>query len=200
MAKRLKIIGLTGGIGMGKTTASQILKSMGFPVYHADKAVHALLGKNGAGVAPVARLFPTAFRRGAIDRKALSRIVFQDPASLKKLEAILHPKVRAAEKIFLKKARDRGASAAILEIPLLFETGGEARCDSTLCVSAPAGIQKARVLARPGMTEEKWRAIRARQMKDREKREKANYVIQTGRGLDVTRRSIEKAVAEILES
>lgn len=179
-ARRLFIIGLTGSIGMGKSTTAQILRKMGFPIYSADMAVHALLKKGGPAVAPVAKLFPESLKRGAINRKILGNSVFGKPQKLKNLEKIIHPLLRKSEKDFLKKAKYNNKIAAILEIPLLFETGADKRCDLSLCVTAPRAIQKARVLSRPHMSEERFRAILARQMPDAQKRKKADFVISTG--------------------
>lgn len=135
-----KIIGLTGSIGMGKSTAALILRDMGFPIYSADAAVHKVLKKGGTAVAPVARLFPETLKRGAIDRKLLGHAVFGQPKKLRQLEHIVHPLLREEERAFIDKARKSRARAAILEIPLLFETGAEKRCDITLCVTAPRAI------------------------------------------------------------
>jgi len=193
------IIGLTGGIGMGKSAAARILKRMGLPVYHADRAVHDLLRKNGKAVKPVARAFPEALRRGAIDRAVLGPLVFGQPRKLKRLEKILHPLVQEAEKAFLKNARRMEAPAAVLEVPLLFETGGEKRCDTVLCVTAPRVVQRARVLARPGMTEAKLKAILKRQMPDKQKRAKADYVIHTGASYADTRQQLRRVMNIILK-
>ena len=193
------IIGLTGGIGMGKSAAARILKRMGLPVYHADRAVHDLLRKNGNAVKPVARAFPEALRRGAIDRAVLGPLVFGQPRKLKRLEKILHPLVQEAEKAFLKNARRMEAPAAVLEVPLLFETGGEKRCDTVLCVTAPRVVQRARVLARPGMTEAKLKAILKRQMPDKQKRAKADYVIHTGASYADTRQQLRRVMNIILK-
>jgi len=197
---RMLALGLTGGIGMGKSTAAKALNAMGFPVYHADYAVHEALRKGGKAVRQVARLFPEALRNGAIDRKILGRFVFGHPRKLKQLEKILHPFVWQAEAAFLKQAHRDKASAVILEIPLLFETGGEGRFDAVLCVTAPYAIQKARVLARPGMTEARFKAIRARQMKDSEKRKKADYIIHTGKGLADTRKQLKRVMKHLLKA
>jgi dephospho-CoA kinase len=186
------VIGLTGSIGMGKSTAALILRGLGFPIYNADAAVHHVLKKGGCAVAPVARLFPETLKRGAIDRKLLGRAVFGQPDKLHRLEKIIHPLIRAQERAFLQKARKTPARAAILEIPLLFETGAEKRCDITLCVTAPKNLQKTRVLSRPGMTEEKFRAILKRQMPNAEKCRKADYTIPTGKGLDATEKHLRK--------
>lgn len=186
------IIGLTGNIGMGKSTTAKILRGFGFPVYSADAAVHDVLKKGGAAVTPVARLFPEALKRGGIDRQLLGRAVFGHPEKLQQLERIVHPKIKTAERDFIQKARQAKARAAILEIPLLFETGAESRCDITLCVVAPANVQKARVLARPNMTEEKLRAIRARQMPTAEKRKRADHTVPTGTSIENTKQYLHK--------
>jgi dephospho-CoA kinase len=197
---RMLIIGLTGGIGMGKSTAAKALRAMGFPVYHADRAVHDALRKGGKAVKPVARLFPKALQKNAIDRKILGYLVFGYPRKLKQLEKILHPFVWQAEAMFLKQARKAKAPAAILEIPLLFETGGEGRFDAVLCVTAPYAVQKARVMARPRMTEARFKAIRARQMKDSEKRKKSDYIIHTGKGLADTRTQLKRVMDTLLKA
>ena len=182
---------------MGKSTAAAILHDMGFPIYSADDAVHDLLKKGGKGVRPVAHLFPESLKHGAIGRKKVGQSIFGQPEKLQQLERIIHPLLRHAERIFLKKARKDKAPAAILEIPLLFETGGEERCDYTFCVTAPRAIQKKRVLARPGMSEEKFRAILKRQMPDIEKRKRADYVIPTGKGLKETQKHLQKLLHQL---
>ena len=174
------ILCLTGSVGMGKSTAAREFRRMRIPVHDADKAVHRLLGRGGKAVAAVATAFPGVEKGGAIDRAALGRLVFSDPAALKRLEAILHPLVRQAERAFLARARRRGRKLVVLDIPLLFETGGEARCDKVLVVSAPRRVQLARVMARPGMTAERLAGVEARQMPDAEKRRRADIVIETG--------------------
>jgi dephospho-CoA kinase len=186
------VIGLTGGIGMGKSAAAHILRDFGLPVYHADKVVHALLRKGGGAVRPVASLFPVALKHGAIDRAVLGRLVFGYAGKLKKLEKILHPLARQAEKEFLRRTRKKKARAAVLEIPLLFETGGHERCDFTICVTAPKKVQKARVLKRKGMTAEKLEAVLARQMSDAAKRKRADYVVTTGGSYAKTREQLRR--------
>jgi len=196
MTQGMLVIGLTGGIGMGKSTAAKILGDMGLPIYVADAVVHQLLKKGGKGVKPVAKMFPETFTRGAIDRPTLSRMVFSDPTRLTRLEKILHPMVRDAELAFLTKARAKKAGAAILEIPLLFETKGQKRCDFTICVTAPKAVQKARVIQRPAMNIAKFNAILRRQMPDKQKRKLADYVVQTGTSYAHTRHQLEKVLAE----
>ena len=176
----MKIIGLTGGIGMGKSTASATFRRHRVPIFDADQAVHALQARGGRAVRPIEAAFPGTTRSGAVDREALRHAVLGNPAALKILERIVHPLVRDAEKQFLAAARRAGKSLVVLDIPLLLETGGEKRVDLVVVVSAPAAVQAARVLRRPGMTAERLAAIRARQMPDAAKRRKADVVIHSG--------------------
>lgn len=177
------VLGLTGSIGMGKSTAARMLRRLGVPVHDADATVHRLMAKGGAAVAPIAAAFPDAVKDGAVDRAALGAIVFNDKAALRRLEAIVHPLVRDAERRFLQRSRRQRRSVVVLDIPLLFETGGERRCDYVAVVSAPAFLQAQRVLRRPGMTPERLAAIRRTQLPDAQKRRRADAVIPTGRGL-----------------
>lgn len=188
------VLGLTGSIGMGKTTAAAVLRRLGVPVHDADAAVHRLLARGGRAAAAVAAAFPEAVREGAVDRKALGRAVFADAAALRRLEAILHPLVRAAERRFLGRQRAARARLVVLDVPLLFETGGERRCDATLVVSAPPFVQAARVLRRPGMTPATFAAIAARQMPDREKRRRADFTLPTGLGRRESLRGLRRIV------
>lgn len=174
------VVGLTGSIGMGKTTAAAALRRLGLPVHDADAAVHRLMARGGAAVGKVAAAFPGVERDGAIDRGLLGAKVLGNDAALKRLEAILHPLVRAEAQAFLASQARRHRPLAVLDIPLLFETGGDALCDAVIVVSAPPAVQRARVLSRPGMTEAKMQAILARQMPDAEKRRRADFVVQTG--------------------
>ncbi len=174
------VVGLTGSIGMGKTTAATQLRRLGLPVHDADAAVHRLMARGGAAVGEVAAAFPGVEKDGAIDRGLLGAKVLGDPAALKRLEAILHPLVRAEARAFLAKQARQHRPLAVLDIPLLFETGGDALCDAVIVVSAPPTVQRARVLARPGMTEAKMQAVLARQLPDAEKRRRADFVVQTG--------------------
>lgn len=178
----MKIIGLTGSIGMGKSLTAAMLRKMGCAVHQADWAVHRLLGRDGAAVGAVAARFPGTLRDGAIDRTALGAIVFSDAAKRAALEGILHPLVRAAEEAKRARAAAAGRRFLVLDVPLLFETRGEKRCDAVLCVTASAATQRARVMARPGMTEERFNHILARQMPDAEKRARADYIIRTDWG------------------
>jgi dephospho-CoA kinase len=173
-------LGLTGSIGMGKSTAGRQLRLLGIPVHDADAVVHRLLAKGGAAVGAIARVFPEVIVEGAVDRNRLGRRVFGDDAALSRLEAILHPLVRRQEKLFLQRARCRRIPIVALDIPLLFESKAAGRVDAVIVVSCPAFLQEQRVMARPGMTANKLTAIRRRQMDDREKRRRADFVIPTG--------------------
>jgi dephospho-CoA kinase len=189
------IIGLTGSIGMGKSTAAAYLRRRGIAVIDADAEVHKLY--SGAAVEPIERAFPGTTANGAVDRGKLSAALMADPAGFKRLEAIVHPLVQAAERALLQAEHARGAAMAVLEIPLLFETGGDARCDATIVVSAPADVQRARVLARPGMTAEKLDAILARQLADAEKRRRADFVVDTGTTIADAERQLDTIVASL---
>ncbi|MGE0060450.1 MAG: dephospho-CoA kinase [Xanthobacteraceae bacterium] len=190
------VLGLTGSMGMGKSTTATFFAEEGVPVHDADAAVHRLY--EAAAVAPIEAAFPGVTGGGKVDRTKLSERIAGNPAALKQLEAIVHPLVRAAERDFLAAAEKSGAPIAVLDIPLLYETGGESRCDAVVVVSAPADVQRARVFERPGMTDEKYAALLARQMPDAEKRRRADFVVDSSRGLDAARaqvRDILKAVA-----
>jgi dephospho-CoA kinase len=193
------VAGLTGSIGMGKSAVARMLREREIPVHDADAEVHALLSPGGAAVLPVAEKFPGVFADGRIDRAALGRIVFADTGKRRALEAILHPLVRAASDAFVREARARGEKLAVLDIPLLFETGGEDRVDAIICVRAPPEVQRERVLARPGMTEEKFTRIKASQMPDEEKTKRADYVIDTGGTMRETRVRVEEVLAALLQ-
>lgn len=188
----MKIWGLTGGIGMGKSTAAATFRRLGVPVFDADAAVHRLQGRGGRAVRLIGEAFPGTVRDGAVDREALRRVVLADRAALRRLEGIVHPLVRAEERRFLARARRAGRRLVVLDIPLLFETGGEARCDAVVVVSAPPAVQRARVLARGGMTPERLDAILARQTPDAEKRRRADHVIRTGLSRGHARRAIRR--------
>lgn len=194
------IIGLTGSIGMGKSTASAMLRRLGCPVHDADAAVHRLTGPGGAAVQAIEAAFPGATRNGAVDRARLGPQVFGNPVALKKLEAILHPLVAAERDWFLKSCAIRRFRVAVLDVPLLFETGGDARCDLTIVVTAPALIQAQRVLARPGMTPGKLRDIRARQMPEAEKRRRADVLIWTSLGRAPVLRQLSNTLRLVRES
>lgn len=178
------VLGLTGSIGMGKSTAGRLLRRLGVPVHDADETVHALLAPGGAAVAAVAAAFPGVAANTAaeiaIDRKKLGARVFDDAAALHRLEAILHPAARAAARRFLRQQARRRRPLVVLDIPLLFETGGESRCHAVVVVTAPSFVQRSRVMARPGMSAARLAVIQARQMPDRDKRRRADYVVHTG--------------------
>ncbi len=177
------ILGLTGSIGMGKSTTAKMFEAEGAPVYDSDAAVHALYSVGGAAVAPVEAAFPGVVVDGAIDRARLSAQVVGDPEALEKLEAIVHPLVGAHRIGFFEKAQADGHDIVVLDVPLLYETGGQKNVHKVVVVSAPADVQRERVLARPGMTPEKFEAILARQLPDAEKRARADFVVDTGKGL-----------------
>ena len=194
------IVGLTGSIGMGKSTTSAMFQAEGVPVYDADAAVHALYAKGGAAVAPVEAAFPGVVVDGVIDRAKLSTHVVGKPEALKKLEAIVHPLVGESRKVFFQAAAEANAPLVILDIPLLFETGGERNVAAVIVVSAPEAVQRERVMARPDMTAEKLDAILARQLPDGEKRARADIVIDTSQGLESAREQVRAAIAKLLTS
>ena len=188
MAKLPFRLGLTGSIGMGKSTTAGLFRELGVPVHDADAAVHDIYANEG--VAPVEAAFPGVSVDGRIDRARLGPLVLNDGPAMKRLEAIVHPLVRAREAAFLEQTGRDGAPIALLDIPLLYETGAEGRVDAIVVVSAPESVQRARVLARPGMTEAKLQAIASRQMPDSEKRRRADFVIQTGDGIPAAREQV----------
>lgn len=190
-------LGLTGSIGMGKTTTAAFFRELGVPVHDSDAAVHELYGAEG--VAPVEAAFPGVAVDGRIDRALLGARVLGDDAAMRRLEAIVHPLVRAREAAFLAAAAQDGAPLAVLDIPLLYETGAEERTDAILVVTAPESVQRERVMARPGMTEEKFASILRRQMPDVEKRRRADYLLDTGPGLDHARAEVAALVARLTE-
>ena len=183
------ILGLTGSIGMGKTTTAGFFVKRGIPLHDADATVHALYG--GAAVAPVGAEFPGTIVDGRVDRGRLGEIVLNDRNAMARLEALVHPLVRQAEDLFLVKARSAGASLVVLDIPLLFETGGAARCHGVVVVTASAQVQRERVLARPGMTPARLEAILARQLPDGEKRRRAHALIETDRGFAAAQAQVD---------
>ena len=191
------IVGLTGSIGMGKSTVAAMFAEEGAPGFDSDAAVHALYAPGGAGVAPVEAAFPGVTKDGAIDRVALSARVVGNAEAIKRLEEIVHPLVRQAQMEFLQSQRDAGTEVVILDIPLLFEGSGAKFVDKTVVVSAPADVQRARVLSRPGMSVEKFEAILARQMPDAEKCARADFVIDTSGSFDDTRAQV-RAVLDAL--
>ena len=190
------ILGLTGSIGMGKSTAANMLRRLGVPLFDADAVVHRLLAPGGAAVRPVEKAFPGVRNElGGIDRQRLGQRVFGQPEALRRLEAILHPMVRAAEKGFVARARGRREPLVVLDIPLLFETGGAGRCDFVLVVSAPPRLQRARVMRRPGMSASRFAGILRAQLPDPEKRRRADFVVVTA----LSRRATLRQLAAIVE-
>jgi dephospho-CoA kinase len=186
------LIGLTGSIGMGKTTTAALFAAEGVPVFDADAVVHELYA--GAAVAPVEAAFPGVTVDGQIDRTRLAAAVLGKPEALKRLEAIVHPLVKQAEIAFLRRCLDKRRALAVLDIPLLFETGDTARCDLVAVVSAPESVQKQRVMARPGMTQAKFEAILARQMPDADKRARAHAIIDTGTSKAAAARQVKSLI------
>jgi len=190
------VVGLTGSIGMGKSTAAKMLSHMGLPVHNADKTVHDAMKRGGGAVKAMSRLFPQALKGGAIDRSIVGEQVFRKPQMLRKAEGILHPFVHRAEKKFFAEAKKKKKQAVVLDIPLLFETGAEKRCDVVICVTAPRAVQAQRVMKRPGMTKAKFQAILKQQMPDKEKCRRADCVINTGKGPADTRRRLVQFMKE----
>jgi dephospho-CoA kinase len=193
------VIGLTGSIAMGKSQTALLFAEQGIAVHDADAAIHRLYGKAGGAVAEIATAFPGTMRDGAVDRALLSKRVAGDPAALRKLEAITHPLVRAEQDAFLGAAESRGDDIVVLDIPLLFETGADRELDAIVVVSAPETVQRERALSRPGMTEEKFASLLARQLPDVEKRAKAHFVIVTDKGEDHARQQVKMILAVLRE-
>ncbi|MBA4781679.1 MAG: dephospho-CoA kinase [Rhizobiales bacterium] len=189
------VLGLTGSIGMGKSTTADMFRALDVPVYDADRTVHELYA--GALAQAVEEAFPGVVIDGKVDRAQLSARVIGDSAAMEKLEAIVHPALRREEEAFLAGCRARGEPLVVLDIPLLFETGGERRVDKVAVVTAPADVQRSRVLARSGMSEEKFRDILARQTPDAEKRARADFIVDTSHGLDAARESVASIVRSL---
>ena len=189
------VLGLTGSIGMGQTTAANLFAEAGVPIYSADDAVHRLYSGRAAPLIEAA--LPGTVAGSTVNREKLSAAVIGNPEALKKLEAIVHPLVREEEEVFRQSAEEAGAPLALIDIPLLFETGGDKRVDKIVVVSAPAEVQRIRVLARPGMTEQKLDAILARQTPDAEKRARADFILDTSGSFDNLRRQIADIIAEL---
>ena len=192
----MRIIGLTGSIGMGKSTTAAMFREAGVPVYDADAAVHELYKAGGAAVGPVEAAFPGVVRDGAVDRELLRQRVLGDPEALKKLNAVVHPIVAADRIGFFERKGEAGADIVIMDVPWIYETGGEKNLEAVIVVTAPADVQRQRVLARPGMTAERLDAILAQQVPDAEKRARADYVVDTSQGLEAARAQVK----EILKS
>ena len=188
------VLGLTGSIGMGKSTTAQLFAEAGVPVYDADAAVHRLY--EGEAVSAIEAAFPGTTANGKVDRNRLSACVVHDTAAMKRLEEIVHPMLGASRQKFLQDAENSGALVAVVDVPLLFETGGEKRVDAVVVVTTTPELQRERILARPNMTGEKLAAILARQMPDAEKRKRAHFVVDTSHGLDPVRARIRDILAE----
>jgi dephospho-CoA kinase len=199
MAERPYLVGLTGSIGMGKSETAKMFAKLGIPVYDSDAAVHRLYEAGGAAVPVIAQAFPGTVKEGKVDRAQLSKTLAADPEGFEKLEALVHPLVGAEQRKFLDQAARDGAEMVVLDIPLLFETGGHMRMDAVVVVSAPHHIQRERVLARPGMTPDRLDQILSRQTPDAEKRAKAHFVVETDKGLDRAFEDVKKVVAALHE-
>ncbi|MEE2953292.1 MAG: dephospho-CoA kinase [Pseudomonadota bacterium] len=188
-------LGLTGSIGMGKSTTAEMFAAEGIPIHSADAAVHRLYAGRAAPL--IEDAFPGVVEDGVVDRARLSERVLGDKTALKRLEAIIHPLVREEEERFVAEAEAGGSWLVVLDIPLLYETGAEARCDKVLVVTAAPDIQQARVLARPGMTAEKFEAILRSQVPDAEKRRRADFLVETGSGIEPARMRVRQIIAEL---
>ncbi|CAM3841146.1 dephospho-CoA kinase [Litorimonas haliclonae] len=191
------ILGLTGSIGMGKTTTAGLFADEGCPVFNADKAVHQLYSKGGKAVPLIKAVFPDAVKDDAVDRAVLGDHMRADPLNLKVLESFIHPWVEELRQLFFAESRRKEADIVVLDIPLLFETGGDKKVDITVTVSAPYKVQKARVMARPGMTEELFEMLLGRQMSDKEKRSRSDYVLSTGESISETRKQVQELVQKL---
>jgi len=191
------LVALTGSIGMGKSTTAKMFAEAGIPVWDADAAVHKLYGPGGDGAAAIAEIAAHAVDHAGVNRNRLRAAIIADPKLLKEVEARIHPLVGADRAAFLADARAAGQSVALCDIPLLFETGGDRAFDKVVVVSAPADIQRARVLERRGMTEEAFETILAKQVPDAEKRARADYIVDTGHGLDHARARVAAIIAEL---
>ena len=189
------VLGLTGSIGMGKSTTARFFAEEGVPLHDADAAVHRLY--EGEATPLIEAAFPGTTSGGRVDRDKLAKKVLGDSAAIKKLETIIHPLVGRAEARFLDEAARKDAAVVVLDIPLLFETGADRRCDAVVVVSAPADVQRARAFERPGMTEEKFQAILAKQMPDAEKRARADFVVDTSKGFDAARAQVREILGRI---
>ena len=193
------ILGLTGSIGMGKSTTGRMFADEGALLWDADAAVHRLYARGGAAVEPLGQAFPGVVVDSAVDRARLAEALGRDETAFRRLEAIVHPLVAQDRAQDLAAARAEGVRLAVLDIPLLFETGGEAFVDAVVVVTADPEVQAARVLARPGMTPERFEAILTRQMPDAEKRRRADFLVDTGRGLDAAREQVAQIVGTVLD-
>lgn len=199
MAEKPFLLGLTGSIGMGKTETAKMFAGLGVPVYDADAAVHEVYQQGGEAVGPIGEAFPVCVKDGRVDRAALAKTVVDDAEALARLEAIVHPIVRKKQQAFIDAAAAQGADLVVLDIPLLFETGTQSRLDAVAVVSAPAELQRARVMTREGMTVEKLERILARQMSDVDKRALADFVVDTSQGFEHAKAQVRKIIADVRE-
>lgn len=197
--KRPLLVGLTGSIGMGKSETARLFARLGIPVHDADSAVHRLYELGGAAVSAIKTAFPDCVVAGRVDRACLAAQVRGDPNAFSRLESIVHPLVAADQRSFVEQAAAQGAEMVVLDVPLLFETGTETEMDAVVVVSAPEHVQRARVLARPGMSEETLDNILARQVPDVDKRARAHFVVETGLGLDHALEQLKSIVAALRE-
>jgi len=188
------IVGLTGSIGMGKSETAKMFAAEGVPVFDADAAVHSLQAKGGAAIAPIEAVFPSVITEGVLDRGKLGEIIFSDTEAKATLEAIIHPMVGDMRTGFFQKAKTNNVPFVVLDIPLLFETHGDKACHKVVVASAPGDVQRGRVLKRPGMTVEKFEKILGKQLPDAEKRAKADYIVETDKGLDYARQQVATIV------
>lgn len=195
----MRILGLTGSIGMGKSETSRMFRREGIPVYDADAAVHQVMAPGGPAVPLVDKAFPGVVTEGVIDRQALGKKVFGNPTALRQLESIIHPLVGRKQLQFLRMHATRRTPLVVMDIPLLYETGGEKRVDAVAVVSAPAFLQRQRVMARPGMTAEKLDGILAQQMRDQDKRRRADYIIPSGLGRYNALRAVKTIIRDMLQ-
>ena len=197
----MKSIGLTGSIGMGKSTTAKMFADLGVPVFDADAAVHALYAPGGKAVPLIRAVFPDAIdKSGGVNRKRLGEHMRSDPLHLDVLTSFIHPWVGEQRAEFLEEARAQKAKAVLFDIPLLFETGGDANVDATVVVTAPANTQRERVLSRPGMSEALFEELLSRQMPDAEKRKRADFIIDTSEGLEAARAQVKTVLDEILKT
>ena len=191
------VLGLTGSIGMGKTTTARLFADEGVPIWDADAVVHKLYGPQGGALAGVEEAFPGVVGAAGVDRKALGAQVTADPRMLARLESVVHPLVREERLAFIDAAEEAGAALAVLDVPLLFETGADQMVDGVVVVSADEAVQRARVLSRPGMTPEKFEALKGRQMSDADKRAGADFIIDTGSGIETARQQVKALIATV---
>jgi len=196
----MKVVGLTGSIGMGKSETARMFRECGIMVFDADAVVHDLQAKGGRAIPAIEAAFPGVIQSGVLDRQKLGAIVFAEPEAKKILESIMHPMVAEERIRFFTEAEEVGARFVVLDVPLLFETGGNAACDIVIVVSASADVQRERVLARPGMTEEKFEQILKKQTPDADKRAGADYIIETDKGLDHAQAAVKRIVDELTKA